>query len=165
MTRLLRFFCPLLSVGMLAAGYFLGHLVWPAVGLLVFGIFWLVGLGLGWDWVPPLGLFFAFAAAAFGLFLDLSTWFLISGALLALLAWDLADFYLRLQKSSPEDNTASLEKRHLLRLGVLALAGGGLSVIALTLRLKPSFEWLVVLMFFAVWGIGRILDRLLKKES
>ena len=165
MTRLLRFVCPLLSIGLLAAAYLLVGLVWPAAGLLVFGIFWLVGLALRWDWVQTLGLFAAFGTAALGLFLDLSVPFLSSAALFALLSWDLADFFIRLQESSPEDDTASLEKRHLLRLGVLALAGGGLSAIALTLRLKPSFEWLVILMFFAVWGIGRMVDRLLKKES
>jgi hypothetical protein len=110
-------------------------------------------------------LFAAFGAVALGLFLDLSTVFLIPAALFALLAWDLAEFHIRLRKASPEDDIATLEKRHLLRLVILALAGGGLSVFALTLHLKPSFEWIVILMFFTVWGIGRMVDWLLMKES
>jgi len=164
MTRFLRFACPILSAGLLAAGYFLSGLNWPAVGLLAFGILWIMGLALRWDWVPPLGLFAAFGSAAFGLFLDLPPGLLISGALFALLAWDLAEFYLRLKKASPEDDIAGLERRHLTRLGILALIGGGLSAFALTLHLTPSFGWIVILMFFAVWGIGRMVDWLLKKE-
>jgi len=188
MTRILRFVCPILSVGLLAAGYFLIGLGWPGVGLLVFGILWIVGLALSWDWIPPLGLFAAFGAAALGLFLDPSAGlraslptgpysllgtgdpgrsvvFLIPGALFSLLAWDLAEFYIRLRLASPDDDIAGLERRHLSRLVVLALAGGGLSAFALTLHLKPSFEWIVILMFFTVWGIGRMVDWLLKKES
>jgi len=165
MTRFLRFVCPILSVGLLAAGYFLSGLDWPAVGLLVVGVLWIVGLALRWDWVSPLGMFAAFGAAALGLFLDLSPVLLISGALFALLAWDLAEFSIRLRLASPEDDVATLEKSHLLRLVAVVLAGGLLSAFALSLRLKPSFEWTIILMFFAVWGIGRVVDWLLTKQS
>jgi len=164
MTRFFCFTCTILSVGFLAAGYLLSGLVWPALGLLVFGILWIVGLALRWDWLLPLELFAAFGAAAFGLVLDLSPVLLISGALMALISWDLAGFSLRLRKASAEDEIATLEKRHLRRLGIQALIGGSLSAFALTLHLKPSFEWIVILMFFAVWGIGRMVDWLLKKE-
>jgi hypothetical protein len=165
MTRFLRFICPILSVGLLAVRYFLLGLVWPAVGLLVFGILWIVGLALRWDWFPTLGLFAAFGAAAFGFFLDPSPVFFLPAALCALLAWDLAEFYKRLRLASPEDDTDVLEKRHLSRLVVLVLAGGGLSAAALTLHLKPSFEWVVFLMFFTIWGIGRMVNWLLSREG
>jgi len=163
MTRILRFVCPILSVGFLAAGYFLNGLVWPAVGLLLFGVLWIVGLALCWTWVPPLGLYAAFGAAVFGLFQDLTAAFLIIASLLALLAWDLAEFFMRLKRGSPEDDTPTLEKRHLVRLALPVLAGGSLIAFTLTLHLKPTFEWMVILMFFAVWGIGRMVDRLLTK--
>ena len=165
MTRILRFVCMILSVGLLAAGYFLSGLGWPSVGLLIFGIIWIVGLALRWDWVPLVGLFASFGAAAIGLFLDLSLFFLIPAALFALLAWDLAEFHIRLRLASPEDDTTGLERSHLTRLFALALAGGGLSAFALTLHLKPSFEWMIVLMFLTVWGISRMVDWLLKKGS
>lgn len=186
MTRFLCFACPILSVGFLAAGNFLIGFGWPAVGLLVIGILWIVGLALSWDWIPPLGLFAAFGAAALGLFLDPSAGLraslgvgpnallgtgdpgrpavlLISGAIFALLAWDLAEFDFRLRLASPDDDTVGLERHHLLRLAILTLVGGGLSAFALTIHLKPSFEWMVILMFFTVWGIGRMVDWLLKK--
>jgi len=165
MTRLLRFIFPVLSIGLLAAAYFLNSLVWPAAGLLGLGILWIVGLVLRWDWVSPLGLFAAFGAAALGLFLGHSMLLLIASAIFALLAWDLAEFNIRLRKASPKDDIASLEKHHLFRLAIIVLAGGALSAVALTLRLTLSFEWLVILMFIAVWGLGRLVDRLLTKKS
>jgi hypothetical protein len=161
---------------------------WAAVGLLIFGILWFVGLALRWDWVPLLALFTAFGAAALGLFLDPSAGLrvsvltgpysllgigdlghsavvLIPGALFALLAWDLAEFHFRLRLASPEDDIGGLERRHLSRLAVLALAGGGLSAFALTQHFKPSFGLVVILMVLSVWGIGRMVDWLLKEES
>ena len=165
MTRILRFVFPILSIGLQAAGYYSSSLVWPALGLLFFGVLWLVGLALRRDCVLPIGLFVAFGVAAIGLFLDLSTPLMIFSAIFALLAWDLGEFHTRLRKASPEDDISRLERTHLLRLILLALAGGTLSALSLSLRFTPSFEWLVILMFFAVWGIGRVVNWLLNRES
>jgi hypothetical protein len=164
MTRVLRFVCLVLSIGLLAAGYFINGLVWPAVAILIFGILWSVGLVLRWDWVSLLGLFAAFGVAAVGLVLDLSNVFLISGALFAFLTWDLDGFYFRILKASPEDNTSSLEKNHLVRLALPVLVGAFLSAFALTVHLRTSFEWLVILVFFLFWGIGRMVARLLVRQ-
>jgi hypothetical protein len=165
MTRILRFVCPILAVGLLAYGYFLSGFEWPALGLLGFGIVWVVGLVLRWDWVPALGMFAAYAAAAVGFFLDPLPEFFIPAALLALLSWDLADFHRRLRKGSPEDDIDILEKHHLLRLFALALLGGGLSFFALKLDLKPSFGWMIILMVIAVWGIAQVVKWLSKQQS
>ena len=164
MTRFLRFVCPVLSVVLLAAGFILGGLVWFALGLLFFGVLWMVALALRWDWFPLLALFVLFGIAAFGLFLGIPPALLISGAILAFVSWDLAGFHVRLSLAAPEDDLAGLERPHLLRLAVLTLVGGCLCALALTLHLKPSFEWLVILMFFSIWGIGRMVNWLLNKE-
>jgi hypothetical protein len=165
MTRIFRFVFAILSVGFLAAGYYYASLVWPAVGLLFFGMLWLTGLVFNWDWVLPIGLYVAFGVAAIGLFLSLSPLILVSSAIFALLAWDLGEFHLRLCKASAEDDISRLEHPHLVRILLIALAGGALTALSLTLRFNLSFEWLVILMFFAVWGIGRMVNWLLKKES
>jgi hypothetical protein len=81
------------------------------------------------------------------------------------LAWDLAEFYIRLRLASPDDDISRLERGHLSRLAVLALGGGGLSAFALTLHFNPSFEWIVILMVFSIWGIGRMVSWLINKES
>jgi hypothetical protein len=163
MTRLLRFFCLIISVGLLAAGYYMRGQVWPVVGILIFGIIWSLGLVFRWDWVSLLGLYISFGVAAFGLILDYSTAIMISGALFALLTWDLAEFYLRLLRASPDDDTAALEKLHLLRVILPVLTGAILSALALSVHLKTSFEWLALLALFMVWGIGRVVTRLLRK--
>jgi hypothetical protein len=165
MTRLLRFVFLLLSVGLLAVGYFLSNLVWPAVGLCIFGVLWMVGLALRWDWISPFGLFLVFGAAVVGSYQGLSTLLIILAAISALLAWDLAEFHIRLRMASSEDNLSRLERSHLVRLFLLALVGGALCAIALNLHLKSSFEWLVILMFFVVWGMAQMVNRLIKKEE
>jgi len=165
MTRFLRLVCPILSIALLAAGYFFSGLGWFALGLLVFGIFWIIGLTLRLDYFQLLGLFVAFGMAAVGFFINVLPAFLIPAALLALLAWDLAEFHIRLCLASPDDEIGLLEKRHLSRLFAIALVAGGLSAFGLKVHFKPSFEWLVILMFFTVWGIGRMVNWLLKQGS
>jgi hypothetical protein len=189
MIRFLRFFFPILSVSLLASAYYFDGFKWPCVGILIFGVLWIVGLGIHWDWVSPLALFAVFSVAALDLLwdpsvgfginlssiqndtllatsdLDHSIVFLFSAALCAFIAWDLAEFHSRLLKASPQDNTIGLERRHLLRLLGLIFAGSVLSTLALTLRLDLSFEWLVIIMLLTVWGIGRVVNWLLKRES
>jgi hypothetical protein len=165
MTRLLRYICPILSVGLLAFAYFLAGLRWPVMGLLVFGGVWIIGLALSWAWVPPLALFATFGAAALGFIMDLSPLFLIPAAILALLAWDLAGFHALLCLASPDDDTSGLERRHLGRVFAIALLGGILAAFALILHFKLSFEWIILLVLFTVWGIGQVLGRLLNKEA
>lgn len=165
MTRLLRLLFPVLSVGLLASAYFLAGLRWPAMGVLVFGGLWMIGLALHWPWVPPVALFAAFGAAALGFIMDLSPVFLLPAAILGLLAWDLAGFHALLCLASTDDDTSRLERRHLGRVFAIALLGAGLAALALTIHLKLYFEWMILLVFFTVWGIGQVLGRLLKKQA
>ena len=162
MTRTFRFACLVLSIALLATGYSIHHLLWATLGILVFGILWSLGLVLRWDWILIPALYASFGIAAYGLILGISTALLISAAIFSLLAWDLAEFQVRLRKASPEEDTSTLEKRHLLRLVVPALIGGALSAFALTIHLRLLFEWLVVLMLCMVWGIGQVVHRLLR---
>ncbi len=165
MTRVFRFICPLLSVGLLVTGFYLGGLTWSALVLLLSGVLWMIGLSLHWTWVSPLGLLTANSAAVIGLFLNLSPIFIIPAATFALLSWDLAGFHDRLSLASPDDDIVTLEQRHLVRLLALAVGGIALSALALSLHLKTPFEWLIFLVFFTVWAIGKVVDWLVKKEG
>jgi hypothetical protein len=165
MTRSLRLVCPLLSVGLLAFAFFFGGLKWPAAGMLGFGVLWMVGLRISWKWVPHVGLYVTFMAAALGFFLGFSPVFLIPSALLALVAWDLSGFQDRLSLAAPDDNVIDLEKRHLTRLSALVVAGLGVSVFALSLHLKSPFEWMIILVFFTVWALGRVVGLLIKRDQ
>jgi hypothetical protein len=95
--------------------------------------------------------------------MNISVAFMLPGALLGFLAWDLAAFTGRLHLAAEDDDTSRLEGIHLRRMTVLMLASGGLGVLALRIQIKLSFEWVVLMMFLTVWGIGQIVNWLLKK--
>jgi hypothetical protein len=165
MTRYLRFICLILSIALLATGYFVDGKYLPALGVLGFGIAWTIGLVLCWTWIPPLALLGFYGIAAAGLFVDLSPALMIPAACFALLAWDLTGFNDHLRLASPDDDIFLLEKRHLVRLLPIALVGVLLSAVALIMHLKPSFELMVILVFFSVWALGQVIGRLLKKGA
>jgi hypothetical protein len=165
MTRTARFFFVVLSAGLLAAAYFLGGFPIPALAALLFGAFWTVGLARRWTWIPALGLFGVYGLTVAGMLLGLAPLLPSAAAFAALLAWDLSDFYFRLRLAAPDDDTSGLECRHLVRALVVAVIGAAVLVAAQTLRLEFSFEWLAVLLLFAVWGVGRIIGGLLKREK
>jgi hypothetical protein len=165
MTRTALFFFVVLSAGLLAAAYFLGGFPIPALAALLPGAFWTVGLARRWKWIAIPGLFGVYALAVAGLLLGLSPALPSAASFAALLAWDLSDFTFRLRLAAPEDDTSGLERRHLFRLLVVAGIGAAVLVAAQTLRLEFSFEWLAVLLLFAVWGVGRIIGGLLKRKK
>jgi hypothetical protein len=187
MIRALRLIFPVLSIGLLGLGYSFAHLTWPVIAIVLFGVLWVVALTRQWIWIAPLGLFVGFGAAAIGFFLDSSqdlpislaagstgqfgrgelgpaAVLLLLGALFAFIAWDLAEFLVRLNLSAEEDDTTRLKSAHLRRLAFVIVASIVLGALVLTFQIKLSFEWIVVLMLFSIWGIGRIIHRLLKKQ-
>jgi hypothetical protein len=164
MTSFLRFSCSILSIGLIAAGYFLNHCEWMAMGIIIFGILWIIGQTRWWKWVEPVSLFAIFTLTAVGFYMNIPVAFMLSGALLGFLAWDLAAFTGRLHLAAADDDTSRLERIHLKRMTLLMLASGGLGVLALRIQIKLSFEWVVLMMFLTVWGIGQIVNWLLKKS-
>jgi hypothetical protein len=180
MTRLLQYLFPILSTGFLATGLFANGLPWFGAGVICFGILWIAGLALAWKWIPSTGLVIGYGVAAFALLQlpvsgpgsnlpsgvsivtfqgspGISEAVFLLGALFALVAWDVAEFQFRLVLASKEDNTRALEQRHLLRLLSIFAGGGTLSIVVLNFHIKSSFEWTMVLLIFAVWGIGRVV--------
>ena len=187
MTRLLQYLFSILSTGLLATGLFANGLPWFGAGVICFGILWIAGLALVWKWIPSIGLVIGYGVAAiallqipvsgFGSYLSsgvsivpsqgnpgISEAVFLLGALFALVAWDAAEFQFRLVLASKEDNTHALEQRHLLRLLSIFAGGGILSIVVLNLHIKSSFEWTMVLLIFAVWGIGRVVAWLQKEN-
>ena len=173
MTRWLFFACVAASTGMLSAVYFQAGDPIPGAAVLVIGIGWAVGAALGWKWVSAVGLLAAYGFAGAGFLLRSSmfltgrgrvTW-LISAALLALLAWDLGDFADRLRLAAIGDDVAGIERRHYLRLAAVTLTGAALMAAALNLRVQFSFEWSVILVLLGIWGIGRVVRWLLQRKQ
>jgi hypothetical protein len=170
-TRVLFCLVVILGAGLLAAAFFsLGFPV-PGYSILGLGLAWMAGLFLGWKWisVPALFAYFGFAAAGFylmpsaGLASQASTWLLVAGALCALSAGDLSDFLSRLDLAADEDDVPALERRHYLQLSIVVTIGAILSVSALAVHVRVSFEWSLGLIVLGVWGISRVVGWLLKK--
>ena len=138
-----------------------GRLV-PGLGLAVVGIGWVLGLGLRRWWVSIPGFLGLYGLIAAGFFLDLPAAPLVAGAFFSLVAWDLSDFAARLSLAADDDRLVDLERGHLRRLFVVALLGAGLAVLSLALKVRLDFEPLAVLIVFGVWGIGRVIHRLLQ---
>jgi len=152
MTRPLLFLCAALAVASLLAAFGLEGYLLPVLALLVLGILWIVSLAYHWTWGSVVGLFTVYGFAAAGFWLRLSTSFLLAAALAGLLAWDLAAFAQRLRLAAPQDDVTSLERSHLVRLSVVALAGLVLCLGALYLPAKISFGWSLLLVLVGVWG-------------
>ena len=173
MTRGLSLVCAALGAGLLAAAFFgLGYPL-PGYAILLVGLAWMAAVFLHREWVtvPALCVYYGFAAAGFylraaaGPAQAASTWMLLAGGLSALLAGDLADFAARLEMAAPDDDVHGLKRHHYLQLAIMASLGMLLSIAALSVQVEFSFELSLVLIVLGVWGISRVIRRLLKQGS
>jgi hypothetical protein len=145
----------LMGVGSLAYAY--AVVVPLSRGLLVLGAIWLFAGRRSWTWFSTIMLLLLVTLAGIGLWFGLSPGWMISGALGGLMAWDLTDFMRRLRFAPLMDDTRELERRHLTRLTIVALAGVFLASIAMLVRLEFTFEWVMLLTLVAVLGVTQLV--------
>ena len=126
-------------------------------GLLILGALWLFTGWKRWTWFSIIAILLTVALAGFGLWIELSPGWMIAGALGGLLAWDLSDFMRRLQFVHITDDKGLLERRHLTRVTIVALAGLLLASIAMLVRLEFTFEWIMLLTLVAVLGVTQLV--------
>lgn len=85
------------------------------------------------------------------------------GALGGLLSWDLSDFMQRLRFAAPTDDVDGMERRHLARVGIVAVVGGVLAYLSVVLQIRRlAFEVAVGLILLAALGVTRLVMRLRK---
>jgi len=94
------------------------------------GIIWLVARWRKLYWFSAFGLFLTLVAAAYGVWHNFTTLWMLLGALGGLLGWDLSDFALHLNYAAPTDDVQGMERRHLERVGVVALLGIGIALLS-----------------------------------
>ena len=128
----------------------------------MFGVLWMAALLRRWTWASAVELFAVYGFAAAGFWLHLSTGLLLTSTLAGFLSWDLTGFSQRLRLSAPEDDVAYLERRHFLHLSLVTVVGLILCLGVLYLPAKVSFCWSLLLVLLGVWGIGRLVNWLLK---
>jgi hypothetical protein len=147
-----------LGVGYSQAGYDL-YARW----LVLSGVVWLFSYWRRWYWFSSAALILFIVAAGYGVWRDFTSAWMFLGALGGLLGWDLSDFSQRLRYAAPTDDVQGMERRHLTRVGMVALLGGGLALLSSVIQIKRlAFEVAVGLILLAAVGLTRLVMRLRK---
>jgi len=151
-------FSIVLCSGSLAWGYWQVGLHALARWILFFGLVWLLAVWQRWRWISVLGLVLSFLAAALGLwFLNFTPGWMFAGAIGGLMAWDLTYFRYRLRYAGSDQERRAVERRHLLRLSVLALLGFLLASLAMAVKLAFNFQWALLMAIVAVLGVTQLV--------
>ncbi|HET9589634.1 MAG TPA: hypothetical protein VFO91_12685 [Anaerolineales bacterium] len=127
------------------------------------GVVWLAAHWRKWHWFSSAALLLMVIAAAYGVWREFPIVWMLLGALGGLLGWDLSDFARRLSYASPMDDTQSMERRHLERVGIVAALGFGIALLSVFIRInRLAFEVAVVLVLLAALGLTRLVIGLRK---
>ena len=161
-----------LVYGLLAFGLLSLAADWTMAGYWSVGLVLLILIPLSLflvkrKFVPTLGLVLALTVltAAFGLWRKIDLSLALLAVFCALAAWDLDSFARRLSFASAEDNPASIERQHLLRMGLILLIAAGICYLPLSIRFESNFERVVLLVIVTFGGIGALVNWLRRKES
>jgi hypothetical protein len=153
----------LLGVACLAIGYVQGGASEYSLWLLLLGAIWLVTHFRKWYWFSSIALLLIVFTAAYGVWREFPTVWMLLGALGGLLGWDLSDFARRLSYASPMDDTRGMERIHLERAGIVAGLGFGLAILSVIVRVERlAFEVAVGLVLLAALGLTRLVIGLRK---
>lgn len=121
-------FSILLSTASFAWEYFQAGYENVAKYIIAFGVLWLISHWQRWRWFPTVALIFSVLLAVFGLWFDLQLFWMFSGAIFALIAWDLNQFQMRLKFLPEREDKKGMTRRRLIRIGVLVVVGLGIAV-------------------------------------
>jgi membrane protein YqaA with SNARE-associated domain len=100
---------------------------------MILGVIWLLAHWRRRYWFSGVALFLMVFAAAFGIWRGFPAAWMLLGALGSLLGWDLSDFAVQLRYAPQTDDVREMERRHLARVGVVAVLGIGLAFLGFIL--------------------------------
>lgn len=153
----------ILGTGSLAIGYLQMGSTDSTRWFVILGVLWLAAYWRKLYWFSSVGLLITVIAAAYGVWREFPTVWMLLGALGGLLGWDLSDFARRLSYAAPMDDTQGMERRHLERVGIVAALGFGIALLSLFIRInRLAFEVAVVLVLLAALGLTRLVIGLRK---
>jgi hypothetical protein len=147
-----------ISSASLAWGYAQRGFTFFSIWILILGAGWFLAIWQEWKWYSSLALLVSTVAAAFGLWFGFVPIWMFAGGIFALFAWDMTDFYQRLCLMAKDDDTRAIERRHLLRISLLVMFGLFLTSIAMLVRVQFTFEWSVLLVIVALFGLGQLVS-------
>jgi hypothetical protein len=146
-----------ISSASLAWGYAQSGFTSFSVWIIILGCGWLLAIWQRWNWYSSFALLVITILAALGLWFGFIPGWLFAGGVFALFAWDMAEFRLRLVVMPKDQNTRGVERRHLLRVSLLALAGMMLASVTMLLRWQFTFEWGALLVIVVLLGLGQLV--------
>lgn len=153
----------LLGTASLAMGYLQADATDYPRWFLLLAAVWLFAQYKKWYWFSSIALLIIVFAAAYGVWREFTVVWMLLGALGGLLGWDLSDFARRLSYAAPMDDTRSMERRHLERVGIVAALGLGLALLSVYVRInRLAFEVAVGLVLLAAIGLTRLVIGLRK---
>jgi len=128
-----------------------------SVWVIILGLGWLLSIWQRWNWYSSFALLVITILSALGLWFGFTPGWLFAGGIFALFAWDTADFRLRLAVMPKNDNTRGVERRHLLRISLLAFVSLVLASIAMFfVRAQFTFEWGLLIVIVTLLGLGQL---------
>ena len=151
-----------ISAGSFAWGYFKAGFENTAVIILACGAFWLVSLWRRWRWVSPAALVSAVLLGMIGLWFGFDIGWMFSGAIFALLAWDLTEFRRKLKLMPAREDIKGRTHRHLARISLLAVAGLLTVSLFLSIRRQLALEWTVFVFAVLLLASMQLIPRLRK---
>lgn len=149
------------GIASLAHGYSQEGFTNPALWIVYLGIIWVLAEWRRLYWFSSVALLIMIFAAGYGVWQEFELAWMFLGALGGLLGWDLSDFVRRLRYAAPTDNVEEMERRHLMRVGIVAGLGLGLAYLSTLLQVRRlAFEVAVGLILLAAFGLTRLVMRL-----
>jgi hypothetical protein len=118
----------------------------------------------GWRHTASLAFVIFVAAAALGLSFGLAKGQAVLAVAASLCMWDLAHYSLRLRALPPDDGRRALDRQHLLRLLIVAVAGVVTGMLASGLRIKIGLGAALALGVLAVVGLSEAI-RYLRRQG
>jgi hypothetical protein len=163
MTILALILSILLGTISLGIGYIQGGMAGYSLWVLLLAAVWLITHFRKWYWFSSIALMIVILAAAFGVWHEFPTVWMLLGALGGLLGWDLSDFARRLSYAAPMDDTRGLQRLHMERIGIVAALGLGLALLSVFIHVQRlAFEVAVGLVLLAALGLTRLVIGLRK---
>jgi len=149
----------------LAIGYTTNNFLYLGlVALLVSGL-GIIANARTLPWMTNLAFIFQTIQSGAGFILEIEPYWLITGIVLALFAWDLQALSFRIMNTARIDNPVSLVLRHISRLLVSAALSLILMMIALSYRIELGFGWLVLLSLVAILALSYAIGYLIRKAQ
>ncbi len=163
MTIIVLILSIVLGTASLAMGYSQGGAAEYSRWFLVLAALWLFTHYRKWYWFSSIALVVMIVASAYGVWRQFPAVWMLLGAVGGLLGWDLCDFARRLSYASPMDDIRPMERRHLERVGIVAVLGGGLAFLSVFIHFQRlAFEVAVGLVLLAALGLTRLVIGLRK---